>query len=169
MGAIKEFLCPAHGRFDSATAKCPHGCDLVVDRVFHTAPALKSAKTKATDTLLRGIAADYGFTDMSTRNGSVMASQRKEKPAMDFRPVWGDIPKGDRLKAGGVIEKVDGASGGAEAGARQYRVAPGAPMQTGTGESLSFSDVAASMPKPRPVLAAPAFGTSADVASTPAP
>ncbi len=169
MGAIKEFLCPAHGRFDSATAKCPHGCDLVVDRVFHTAPALKSAKTKATDTLLRGIAADYGFTDMSNRNGSVMASQRKQNSAQDFRPVWGAIPKGDILKAGGVIEKVAGSSGGAEAGAKQYRVEPGAPMQTVAGDSLSFADVAKSMPKPRPVLAAPAFGTAADIASTPAP
>lgn len=169
MGVLKEFLCPAHGRFDSDVAKCPHGCDFVVDRVFHTAPGTRSAKTRATDVLLRDIAQQYGFTDMSTKNGSVMASQRKEKPAMDFSPVWGDIPKGDRQTAGGVIEKVEGSQGGAQAGANQYRVAPGTPMQTTGGEGLSFADVAKAMPQPRPELAAPAYGTAADVARTAAP
>lgn len=108
----------AHGPFEGSAPTCPHGCTVAVEREFRTAPGGRSAKTKATDNALNRLAQRFGYTDISNRNGTVAGS--KKAPQYDFRPTWGELPKGDKLVVGKGIEQVAGATGGAEAAAKLY-------------------------------------------------
>lgn len=95
MSVIREWRCAAHGSFESPEGKCPQGCPKrFVVQEFLTPPAIHDGTTKHTDATLRGLADSVGLTDMSNRNGSVMASQKPNPNhrGMDFSPKWVDIP-----------------------------------------------------------------------------
>lgn len=71
MAALKDYKCEKHGYFESRKAECPmKGCDATVHVVFLQAPGVKSDRTKNTDKTLRGLAKDFGMTNIkSTREG----------------------------------------------------------------------------------------------------
>jgi hypothetical protein len=141
----KEYICFAHGRFEADSPVCPKGCTLNVERRFFSAPAAKSNRTSNIDRMLRSVAADFGLSDMSNRNGSVALSQRRGKA--DFRPVWGEIPKGDTYNAGTrSVEKRKGGEGGMNAALSAYRVAPKA------ADEVGITDVASKLPGPKPII-----------------
>lgn len=80
MAVIKEWECKAHGYFDGTDPACPHGCpEQFVQRVFLTPPAIGSARTQVVDSTLRGLAKDFGMTDI--RNGSEGESVASQTPA----------------------------------------------------------------------------------------
>lgn len=121
MGPIKEFVCFAHGKFDSDKPVCPAGCTTSVEREFRTAPAGHSARTKAADAALERLATRFGMTDISNRSGTVAASRTPgAPPALDFTPIWKEVPKGDVLEVGRGIVSREGSTGGAEAASREY-------------------------------------------------
>lgn len=71
MAALKDYKCEKHGYFESRKAECPmKGCDATVHVVFLQPPGLKSDRTKNTDKTLKGLAQDFGMTNLkSTREG----------------------------------------------------------------------------------------------------
>jgi hypothetical protein len=76
VGVLRDFSCKAHGTFESKDAKpkCPHGCNSI-EPIFLKAPAVRTnGKTKRMDKTFDSLAKQFGLTDMSTRNGSVMNS-----------------------------------------------------------------------------------------------
>lgn len=90
---LKEYVCAAHGDFEAYSATCPHGCpEKFVKQEIRTAPAYRSPKTGFTDHTLKGLAADFGLSDVKNdkAGGSVMDALRKSD---DFRPRWGQHSK----------------------------------------------------------------------------
>lgn len=170
MAVKKEWVCMAHGNFEADAPVCPAGCTTNVERVFLTAPAGLSEKTKVVDTHLQRLAASYGYTDLSNRNGSVAASSRRSGGAgpggYDLTPRWEAVPKGDIFHAGGQIEKRDGSEGGASVPAGQYHTGEAIGPRLGVApETLASNTVALPLgrlpPKPRPHVVAK-DNTSAD-------
>ena len=80
MAILKEYLCRAHGRFESRAKapRCPRGCD-TVQRAFYTAPGALSERSRGIDQNLQRIAADYGFTDMRNSYHGDMTSVGHEQ------------------------------------------------------------------------------------------
>lgn len=157
---IKEYICPGHGAFSSTVPVCPHGCTLNVERRFFTAPGLKSTRTSNVDRMLRAVAADFGLTDMSNRNGSVAQGKRKQP---DFKPVWGEVPKGDTFKGdrqgGGVVEKAKGSMGGMNAAIAGYRV-----DQNAYEGEIKPMELVRELTPPRPVVSKRlTYGTAEDL------
>ena len=67
---LKDHKCPEHGYFESYVPVCPRGCEEGVLVVFLKAPGYKSDKTKKNDATLKGLASDYGMSNIkSTREG----------------------------------------------------------------------------------------------------
>lgn len=78
MPVLRDWNCKAHGVFESSdpSPRCPKGCN-AVEPIFLRAPAVRTnGRTKRIDSTLTELAADFGLTDLSTRNGSVMNSIR---------------------------------------------------------------------------------------------
>lgn len=146
MSIKKEFICFAHGSFEADSPVCPYGCTTAIEREFRTPIMIKSNRTRNIDRTLETLAKEYGYSDLSNAKGSVGASQKQS-----MQPVWGQVPKGDRFKEGGVIEKVDGSQGGAAAAATASRV------HDGDGAHAGFQDVAKLMPQPKPYVESPRF------------
>ena len=142
MAIMKEYRCFAHGSFDAEGPTCPHGCTTVVEREFRTPIAIKSSRTRNIDATLAALAKEFGYSDLSNASGSVAGGARKP----DFRPVWGDVPKGDAFKQGGIIESREGSQGGAVAAASAHRVADP------EGASAGFSEIAGMMGPPKPFI-----------------
>lgn len=140
MGIRKEYVCFAHGPFEADSPVCPEGCTTAVERQFRTAPGIRSNRTRNIDSTLTALAKDFGLSDLSNRNGSVAQSQRAPQ---DMRPTWGNVPKGDVFKQGGVIESVQGSKGGAETAAQQVGVHDPASAHAG------FTEVAKMMKQPK--------------------
>ena len=71
MAVLHDYFCSEHGIFEAWEAKCPMKiCKGEISKVFLQPVSLKSAKTKATDRNLKGLAQDFGMTDIkSTREG----------------------------------------------------------------------------------------------------
>lgn len=153
MAVTKEYTCIAHGPFEGTEARCPHGCTTAIEREFRTAPAGRSAKTKATDNALNRLAQRFGMTDISNRSGTVAGSKRQ--PKMEMKPEWVPMPKGDLLKVGakgqpGVIEHRKGSAGGAEAAGKQYKTDRVADEIVANMETPL--PVGQNLPRPRPVV-----------------
>lgn len=110
MAVIKEFSCPGHGPFESTEPRCPHGCTVVSEREFRTAPAHHSGKTKRTDDLVRQQVEAFGLTNIrSSRQGETARIQTpQERQMAEFQKavknrypsLWGQVPKGGVFKAG---------------------------------------------------------------------
>jgi hypothetical protein len=83
MAVVKEYRCAAHGPFEGTEQACPYGCPpRFVVREFRSAPAFQAKRTRNIDGTLRGIASDFGLTDMKNdpKGGvSVMQALRSGK------------------------------------------------------------------------------------------
>jgi hypothetical protein len=91
MPILREYVCAAHGEFEAAEPECPHGCSSrFVRQEFRTAPAYRSGGTARIDGELKGLAKDYGMSDIpSVREGeSVMGNLRKNP---SHAPSWGNV------------------------------------------------------------------------------
>lgn len=92
MARILELRCSAHGPFENDEKKCLWGCpNSWVTQEFRTPPNIRSGGTKFVDHQLRGLAQDYGLSDIKNdKDGtSVMQSIKKGE---DFRPKFVEIP-----------------------------------------------------------------------------
>lgn len=100
---MKEWRCAAHGPFDAVEQLCPYGCSArFVVREIRTAPAIRSAGTRNTDTVNRQLAQDFNLPDLSNANGdSVMTNLRKK----DWKKFQGVAPS---VWAGGVPHAAPG-------------------------------------------------------------
>lgn len=87
MAVIKEYVCKAHGPFESRKPKCPYGCSgTMVEREFRTAPAMMGM-SRVVDKALQGTADSFGLTDMRhNSNGSVLGGNQSQNP---LAPRWG--------------------------------------------------------------------------------
>lgn len=158
MAIVKEFECLAHGRFESDEARCPHGCTSTIERKFFTAPGLVGAATKGTDATLRRLAERFGYTDMSNKNGSSIASNKRQPKG--FEPLWQDVPKGNVLEIGGGERTVEGAVGGAEAAGRAFNTAAIANELMATRENPL--PTGGKLPKIKPNVVATPYGNQQD-------
>lgn len=75
MPIIREFRCCDCGAtFESMLpveeVACPECSGEEPERVFLTPPSIRSPGTSRTDTTLKQLAADYGLSDMSNRDGA---------------------------------------------------------------------------------------------------
>lgn len=85
---LHDFKCMAHGYFEAWEPRCPKGCDgEAVVKVFLQPVGTRSDSTKHADSTLRGLAQDYGMTDIkSTREGEAQPMRQKNPYAVQ----WGD-------------------------------------------------------------------------------
>ena len=118
MAVIKEWECKAHGYFDSSEAVCPHGCpEQFVERVFLTAPGIKSQGTSRSDAMLNTLAKDYNMSDI--RNGKNGESVADSTPG--FRTQWQSLGKnfdvrGLGVQPGNALEGLKGSMTGPKPG-----------------------------------------------------
>ena len=67
---LKDYKCQEHGYFEGYQPTCPEGCTDYVLQVFLQAPGFKSDKTKNADAHLKGLAKEFGMSNIkSTREG----------------------------------------------------------------------------------------------------
>ena len=68
---LRDYKCQEHGFFEGFQPKCPEGCEgEFILAVFLKSPGFVSAKTKATDRNIAGLAKDFGMSNIkSTREG----------------------------------------------------------------------------------------------------
>lgn len=72
---IREFKCRDCGAlFESAERdpECPSCTGEEPERVFMTAPAIRSPKTSVADRTLKELASDYGLSDMNNKHGQAV-------------------------------------------------------------------------------------------------
>lgn len=71
MAVRKDFKCSTHGYFESRQAVCPmKDCQGEIHVVFLQPPGIKTERTKRTDSTLKGLAQEFGMTNLkSTREG----------------------------------------------------------------------------------------------------
>jgi hypothetical protein len=71
---IKEYLCLAHGDFEAGEPKCPCGCegDMMVQRVFRTAPSIQTQGYRNTNATFESLAREHGLSDMDNSDGGGM-------------------------------------------------------------------------------------------------
>ena len=104
MPIVKEWTCPGHGDFDSPEPRCPHGCTVVAEREFRTAPAYHNGKTSRTDKLVRSQVDAFGLSNIrNSREGETarIPSPQEQKMAEfqkavrnKYPKMWGSIPQG---------------------------------------------------------------------------
>lgn len=84
---IKEFKCPIHGSFEGSHPICPaFGCESEgVEREFKTPPSINTGMVAMRDASLRRTAEVYGFSDMSNKDGSSVASNQQS----GREAIWG--------------------------------------------------------------------------------
>lgn len=142
MAVLKDFVCLAHGRFESMTGKCPNGCsdDMVAVRYFK-APGLTSDRTKNIDRTLQNLASDFGLTNINNQNGTSAAIRPdpkaiKEREQLmgklgDTSGMWGSVTPGGTYKVGTGAIPVDGRSGqGAVSTIQSVGAMPGNALET---------------------------------------
>ena len=69
MAVLNDYVCMAHGEFESMTGKCPHGCSSgMVQIVFRKAPSMHtSGKTKFIDKKTADLARQFGDAAMNDK------------------------------------------------------------------------------------------------------
>ena len=96
MGVLHDYVCAAHGKFESRTGRCPHGCSKRFTKIeFNTSAGIVGAKTKNTDRLMKNLANDFKLPDIATKDGeSVMAQLKKRKYKKDEQPatIFAEVP-----------------------------------------------------------------------------
>lgn len=87
MAVLKEWICFGHGRFESISSKCPHGCTTTEQR-FYTPPAIRSdSRTANIDKTLDGLMKEHKLTDIrSAKEGEAVkqVSQKKIDEVNNF-------------------------------------------------------------------------------------
>lgn len=88
---IREFRCGDCGStFESSDpieeVACPSCAGAEPERVFLTPPGIKSPQTTSADSELRGLAADYGLSDISNKDGQPV----KRAPSGPATPAFSD-------------------------------------------------------------------------------
>ena len=79
---LHDWVCLAHGNFESELGVCPYGCgEKMVRKIFLKAPAYHAGRTANIDRTLQGLADDHGLTDMNNQNGT--SSVFRHDPGMD--------------------------------------------------------------------------------------
>lgn len=87
---LNDYKCEMHGFFESDKPICPHGCD-TVQKVFLQPVGMIGDTTKFNDTTLRGLAADYGMTDIkSVREGEAQPPRLAPPQNNPFAVQWGN-------------------------------------------------------------------------------
>lgn len=137
MSITREFVCAAHGPFESKRTrpKCPRGCSArFVTQEFRTAPAIGGV-AKHVDRELNNLAKDYRLTDIrNTADGdSVMTTLRKGK---NWAPSWGDVTHAE--------------PGFSQRGEKSPTVSPAAYGATPTGALQSVKPL---LTGPKPIIA----------------
>jgi hypothetical protein len=170
MPVIKEYCCDAHGPFEAQYPVCPAGCKgSLIKRAFYTAPGVVSERTKGTDKSLRGLASEYGLTNMSNNQGTQAIRQADQK-TLDFQAMFAPrnvgVNQGATYMAGGGIKPgTEGRGNGAMATAAGMRVTPGNPLvksETG-GVSVALpSGQGINLAPPTPHLVARPFEGSGE-------
>ncbi len=92
MAIIKEFRCAKHGNFEGSHPICPAlGCrSQKVERVFLTAPGIKSEFNSRHEQGIKKLAAAYGQSDFK----SAKAGEASVKSAIGQKLLWGsDVKK----------------------------------------------------------------------------
>lgn len=109
MAVTKEWMCRAHGAFESQDDPplCPHGCD-TVDRAFLTPVGLRSARTTNIDSTFESLARTHGMTDISNRGGRAAKRQDPMQASRNadmsrlirerYGDGWGAIPKSGTMR-----------------------------------------------------------------------
>lgn len=138
MPILKEYRCAAHGPFEGFDRLCPYGCpDVFVKQEVRTAPAARRPGTmKFIDEQLKGIAKDYGVTDLKTDPKANLSALDHQRRKTEHKPEW--IP---------IAHAAPG-----------FSRTPNATVPTFKSESMGFKPVpeagemVAKLPKPRPVI-----------------
>lgn len=69
MAVLRDFKCSEHGIYESWNGDCPE-CGVKGERVYISAPAYHGSRTRNIDKTLKGLAKDFGMTNIkSTREG----------------------------------------------------------------------------------------------------
>ena len=108
----REWRCLAHGDFeakteDDETARCPRGCNTAI-RVFLTPQSIRSSnRTRFIDDALSKLAKDYGFTDMSNRNGDSVVHNLAAQSKLDLSPIWRQMPQNAQAEAATLGQSQD--------------------------------------------------------------
>ena len=105
MPIIREFQClDCRTAFESTDPdpSCPT-CTGEAERAFFTPPAIRSGATSVKDEMVKGLAADFGLSDLnSNKHGEAVAKRPPANgPAPTFAtaansPMLGKIPNGHR-------------------------------------------------------------------------
>lgn len=115
---LRDYKCETHGFFENWHPTCPAGCE-DVKQVYLRAPGIVSSRTRGTDATLKGLAKDFGMTDIkSTREGEYQAGfytkqnqpqQPQQEAPKEARPgdaaIWGGDNRfnmGNLLRGGAV-------------------------------------------------------------------
>jgi hypothetical protein len=100
---LRDWNCKAHGVFESSepAPRCPKGCN-AVEAIFLRAPAVRtSQRTSNIDRTLDELATQFGLSDLSTRNGSVMNSiplhSKPDHIQASYNSLYGD-PRTEMLR-----------------------------------------------------------------------
>jgi len=108
MAVKKEWLCMAHGAFESVKGVCPKGCTTVERRFFTPTSIKTSDRTKNIDKTLEMLAKDYKMTDISNQHGTAAVKRPdsnkvnqmeqlnnaiREKYGVGMGGGWGQLPE----------------------------------------------------------------------------
>jgi hypothetical protein len=88
MPIIREFRCrDCDTHFESMETEpaCPVCTAAESERVFLTPPGIKSPKTADKDKIVKSLAADYGLSNMSNREGQAVRQPRPQQGGMQAR------------------------------------------------------------------------------------
>lgn len=182
MAVTKEWSCLAHGDFDGAEQRCPHGCkgNGMVSRAFRTAPAIQSAGYRRMNNTFDTLAREQGVSNMSNRstmqNGTGMRladhdTHRRLNNATEMIVQHGKAIGGEDasnyFKPLSDFGQVGASAVGAlrKEGVRTSVDSNGVSHSFGTGRTL-VGDAAVPLSDPKPKLeAAPFDGTKLGVPS----
>ncbi len=85
MAVLKEYICKAHGSFESFDTKCPYGCSgTMVEREFRTAPNTATTLS-GIDKTLNTLASDFNMTDIKSNSTNSVSGNMHDSLA----PRWG--------------------------------------------------------------------------------
>jgi hypothetical protein len=92
MAVLKDYKCLAHGYFEAWEPRCPKGCDGEAIMVAFLQPVgLRSDTTKHSDSTMRGLAQDFGMSDIkSVREGEAQPARFQQPPQNPYAVQWGD-------------------------------------------------------------------------------
>jgi hypothetical protein len=92
MAVLHDYKCLAHGYFEAWEPRCRHGCDgESVVKVFLQAVGTRSDSTKHADSTMRGLAQDYGMSDIkSVREGEAQPARFNQAPTNPYAVQWGN-------------------------------------------------------------------------------